>query len=246
MAYASAQAALEGALVRVQRLHAERARDPVVGAALDELAAWQSLRLARTYDDLAADPRYAEAINFFQTDLYGGSDFAQRDTDVARVVPVMVRMLPERVIGSVAMAMELNGLSQELDRELVARLPRQGREFTVADYCNAFRQMGRRDDRMRQVALIGEIGSALDGFVRRPLIYAALVMMRQPARLAGLAVLHDFLERGFEAFRRMGGADHFLATIAGRETALIDRIFAGDVAPFAEPRARLPAETTAA
>lgn len=244
MAYASAQAALEGALVRVQRLHAERAHDPVVRAALDELAAWQSLRLARTYDDLAADPRYSEAVVFFQTDLYGGSDFAQRDTDVARVVPVMVRMLPERVIGSVAMAMELNGLSQELDRELVAGLPRQGREFTVADYCNAFRRMGRRDDRMRQVALIGEIGGALDGFVRRPFIHAALVMMRQPARLAGLGVLHDFLERGFDAFRRMGGADHFLATIAARETALIDRIFAGDVAPFAEPRARALAETT--
>ena len=42
----------------------------------------------------------------------------------------------------------------------------------------------------------------------------------------------------------MGGADHFLATIAAREAALIDRIFAGDVAPFAEPRARAVAETT--
>ncbi len=244
MAPASAHAALEGALVRVQRLHAERTRDPVLTAALDRLAAWQSLRLARTYDDLAADPRYADAIVFFQTDLYGGSDFAQRDADVARVVPVMVRMLPERVIGSVGMAMELNGLSQELDRELVAGLPRPGGEFTVADYCNAFRRMGRRDDRMRQVALIGEIGGALDGFVRKPLIYAALLMMRQPARLAGLGVLHDFLERGFEAFQRMGGADHFLATIAARETALIDRIFAGDTAPFAEPRARLLADVT--
>ena len=34
-------------------------------------------------------------MRFFQTDLYGNRDFAQRDADLARIVPVMVRMLPE-------------------------------------------------------------------------------------------------------------------------------------------------------
>jgi hypothetical protein len=71
--------------------------------------------------------------------------------------------------------------------------------------------------------------------VRKPFIHAALVMMRQPARMAGLSVLHDFLERGFDAFHRMRGADHFLATIDQRERALFDRIFAGDDGPFADP-----------
>ena len=51
-------------------------------------------------------------------------DFAQRDADLARVVPMMVRMLPERVIATIALAMEVNALSQELDRALLARLPR--------------------------------------------------------------------------------------------------------------------------
>jgi hypothetical protein len=237
----SAQAALERELVRMQRLHAERAADPILSAALEWLGTWQSLRLRQTYDDLAGQPRYAAAIAFFQTDLYGGADFAQRDADVARVVPVMVRMLPERVIDSVAMAMELNRLSQELDREVVARLVGVDRGFTVADYCRAFSSMGRHDDRMRQVELIGKIGGALDGFVRKPLIHAAVTMMRKPARMAGLGALHDFLERGFEAFRAMGGAGYFLATITSRETQLIDRIFAGDPAPFADPWAPLHA-----
>jgi hypothetical protein len=232
-----AQAALYDALERVGRLHDERQRNPRVAAALERVAAWQALRLRNTYQDLAADPRYADAITFFQTDLYGGADFAQRDADLARVVPVMARMLPERVIATVARATELNALSQELDRQLLAQLPSDDGVFSVAEYCSAFRALGRRADRERQIGLIGEIGAALDGFVHKPLIHTALVMMRQPARLAGLAVLHDLLERGYDAFRKMRGADYFLTTVVARETALVDRVFAGDSAPFPDPLA---------
>jgi hypothetical protein len=59
--------------------------------------------------------------------------------------------------------------------------------------------------------------------------------MRQPARVAGLSALQDFLERGFGAFRQMAGADEFLATVETRESALMNAIFDGDRAPFPEP-----------
>jgi hypothetical protein len=48
-------------------------------------------------------------------------------------------------------------------------------------------------------------------------------------------VLHEFLERGFLAFRKMDGAAEFLTTIVSRETALMEAILAGDDAPFADP-----------
>lgn len=235
-----AQAALVQVLAHVGRLHAERRANPIVTAALDRVAAWQARRLRMTYAELAAQDRYADAIAFFESDLYGGADFAQRDADLARVVPVMVRMLPERVITSIAKAMELNALSQELDRSLLARLPRADGLFGVAEYCAAYRRMGERAERETQIRLIGEIGAALDGFVRKPLIHAALVMMRQPARLAGLSVLHQFLERGFSAFRKMNGAAEFLATIDAREKAIMEAVFAGETAPFPDPQQPAP------
>jgi hypothetical protein len=132
-------------------------------------------------------------------------------------------------------AVGLNALSQELDRLLLARLPRPDGRFTVAEYCRAFRKMGHMADRQRQVALIGEIGAALDHYMDKPLIHGALRMMRQPARLAGLEALQHFLERGVGAFRRMHGADLFLATIVARESALVEAIFAGETAPFPDP-----------
>ena len=60
-------------------------------------------------------------------------------------------------------------------------------------------------------------------------------MMRKPARAAGLGALQDFLERGFDAFRRMKGAREFLATIDARERRINDAILAGDDAPFPPP-----------
>lgn len=231
----SAHAELERELARVVRLHESRRADPRLALALDRLERWQAVRLRQTYADLQAQPRYAAAVAFFESDLYGGNDFAQRDADVAKVAPLMAMMLPERVIATIAQAMELNALSQELDRKLLSRLPRTDGRFNVAEYCAAYRAVGDRAARLRQIAIIAEIGDALDRFVRMPLVRSALLMMRQPARLAGMGVLHEFLERGFEAFRRMKGADFFLATIVERETALMNAMLGGAKAPFAEP-----------
>ena len=233
----SAHAALVRELLHVSRLHADLGVNPPLAQAVERLGAWQAKRLAGTYADLAAQARYGDAVFFFETDLYGNAAFARRDSDLARVVPMLVRMLPERVIATVAQATELNALSQELDLALLQRLPRRDDTFTVADYCAAYRSSGNRTARARQIELIGEVGAALDIYVRKPLIGTALSVMRQPARLAGFAVLHDFLERGFASFRKMNGAAEFLATIDRRERALMEAIFAGDDAPFPDPLA---------
>jgi hypothetical protein len=160
--------------------------------------------MARTYQDLAAQPRYSDAIAFFLSDLYGATDFAQRDSDLARVVPIMTRMLPGRVLTTIAEATELNALSQELDQALLSRLPRADGVFTVAEYCVAYRWLPERATRERQIGLIKTIGTGLDDYVKRPLIQSALTMMRQPARMAGLSALHDFLERDSRRSGRCG------------------------------------------
>ena len=233
-----AVAALVRALERTRALHAARAQNPILAGALDRLSDWQSRRLAMTYADLARDPRYAEAIAFFQSDLYGPQDFSRRDADLARVVPMMARMLPDGVMWTVAKAMELSALSHELDVRVNEFLPRADAQFGVEDYCRAFRRAGRLPERHRQIGLIGEVGTALDRYVRKPWIRSGLVLMRAPARAAGLGELQAFLERGFESFRKMDGADAFLATIHERETRLVTAIFEGSNAPFAEPPLR--------
>lgn len=63
--------------------------------------------------------------------------------------------------------------------------------------------------------------------------------------MAGLGALQDFLERGVAAFRAMGGAHGFLATVRERETALHDAIVGGSSDPFPDPTIALATATSA-
>jgi len=194
------------------------------------LKEWQSARLARTYADLAAIPRYAPAVAFFLDDLYSAKDFSSRDEEMLRIYPTMVRLLPASAVETVGLALELDALAEELDQAMTEALPPGG--ITEAGYCEAFRAVGREPARMRQVALVPEVGGRLENVVIKPLIYSTLKLLRRPAKLAGLGDMQSFLERGFTAFRHMGGAEEFLATIERRETAIIKRIFSSQPSPF--------------
>jgi hypothetical protein len=230
----SAEARLVHELECARLLHQERAASPELAAALDRLAQWQARRLNATYGDLARDPRYAEAIAFFQSELYGPGDFSQRDADLARVVPIMIRVLPDSAVETVAMAMELSTLSHELDHALVGKLDAAA-PLTVSAYCDAYRACGNRDERRRQIELIVQTGGALERYVRQPVLRPLLAMMRGPARMAGLSTLQEFLERGFASFSDMRDVEVFLETIDKRETALMLAILKGDRAPFPDP-----------
>jgi hypothetical protein len=142
--------------------------------------------------------------------------------------------LPEGVIAIIAKAIELSALSHELDRTLVAKLGEDS-SLSVASYCTAYRACHNRSERERQIALIVEVGAALDRYVHMPLLRSALAAMRRPARIAGVGALQEFLQRGLLSFRGMNGAGEFLAVIEAQETALMRAILAGDDAPFADP-----------
>ncbi len=101
-----------------------------------------------------------------------------------------------------------------------------------ASYAEAYRASSKRRDREHQVALVTAVGRRLDSLVRKPFIAQTLKLMRQPARVAGLADLQDFLERGFEAFRAMHGAHEFLDTFSRREKRILEKLFSGEPDPF--------------
>lgn len=234
MSGASTGARLAADLASLRADHAAASRDPALGAALMRLRGWQARRLRATYADLARSPRYADAIVFFESDLYGPGDASRRDADLARIVPIATRMLPAGMLDVVADATELNACSSRLDRALAAALP-AGPAFDVADYCRAYRAADDLAARRRQIELIGIVGRAIDHYGRKRSVRETLHLMRRPARVAGFGVLQDFLERGLASFAKMDGAEEFLATVDAREKAILEAIVGGDDAPFADP-----------
>ena len=198
------------------------------------LAAWQAERLAATYADLRADPRYAPATAFFLNDLYGARDYSRRDQDGERVIHKMRKLLPAWAIEALERALHLNRLTKALDEAMANMLfVQMGVEVIDGDgYCEAYRRCGDVAAREEQIRLIGELGQELDVVVQKPLVKMALKMAHAPAHMAGFGELQDFLERGVAAFLHMQGADQFLATITRREHRILAAIYASAVNPF--------------
>ncbi|MCA3181718.1 MAG: hypothetical protein O9345_00435 [Burkholderiaceae bacterium] len=227
---------LRAGAAEVAALRTLESVDAATRARRDELRAFQARRLAFTHADLLESPRYRTATRFFLDELYGVKDFSQRDAELARVIPTLTRFLPEAALETIADAVELDALSERLDlataKALVADPAIRGRPVDDDAYARAFRAAGSRSDRERQVELVEHIGRALDRLVRHPLLGGLLGAMEGPARLAGLAAMHEFLASGFRAFKAMKGADVFLRTVIDRERTLMGRIWADEPDPI--------------
>jgi hypothetical protein len=225
----SVPARLSAALSRVIALRENFDAHPELAAPWKEVKHWQSQRLRRTYPDLFAQPRYKVAGEFFLSEIYGAKDFGQRDREALRVVPKLARMLPERAVETLLLAVELDEMSEQLDARVASHvmLP-----VTDASYAAAYVAAGTPEERRAQIDHVERIGRALEKLARLPLLSGMLHLMRAPAEAAGLSHLHFFLQRGFDAFKAMGPAGEFLDTISARETRLMERLFARDPAPF--------------
>ncbi len=193
--------------------------DPALNQCLIELQDWQRRRLDACYDDLRQTARYRPACDFFLDELYGGKDFRERDRQLARVVPVMRRFLPDHLLLAVGDAMRLQAVSLEFDLDM-AELVLGAEQIDQPTYARAYREHAAWDARILQIELIEGLGQVLDETVHRPMVHRLVQMMRGPAVLAGFGALQSFLKRGLDAVARMHGAgmvsaDHCRARAAG-------------------------------
>jgi len=203
---------------------------------LPELRRWQVQRLRGSFAAFLDDPQRRPAAEFFLEDVYGDRDFSGRDADIARVLPMMQRLLPASLLESVADAIELGALTQVFDLRIAEALdvlaPRR-RKLDGDLYGRAYREVGLPRLRGHQIGLISEVGRGFRQALSLPGVSALLAFSRGPARLAGLSDLQRFLERGYAAFDQLGDADAFVAEIERHERMASRRLFASHPAPFA-------------
>lgn len=200
------------------------------GDRLAALCQWQAERLKTTHADLYEDSRYRAGLDFLLEDLYAPQTLTRRDDDIDRVFPVMVKLLPDALLATVAELVELNLLTQRLDSQLAHTLfhTQQCRHIDAHTYAEAYRQSAEKEERLRQIQLVANIGDDLDRYVGSRTISFALSITEGAAEMAGLGDLHRFLRRGFSAFRAMNGVDELLTRIVARETEVMEGLFRGD------------------
>jgi hypothetical protein len=195
------------------------------------LAAWlvwakqvQCKRFELTYADLLAAPQSQRAVRFFLNDLYAARDFSRRDAQFARIANTIERVFPREVAATAALMAQVHQLSEHLDQNLARALLVGDSRDGSARYVQAWQALHARDQRLEQLRSVIDLGSRLDGLTRRRGLRTALMLMRAPARAAGLSELQAFLEQGFDAFVSLGDAPGFLRTVQTRETAFLDAL----------------------
>lgn len=202
------------------------------------LARWQAERLRKTHQDLYSRPGYHTGLEFLLTDLYAPVSMSRRDDNIDRVFPRMVKWLSDNQLNTFAGLMELNLLTQRLDLELAEILV--ARETILAElsesaYCEALRASHRREERIRQINLVAEVGQQLDRYVRNRTLGWLLSISRGPAEMADLTDLHSFLHRGYVAFRQMERVELLIDRLVSRETRVLDNILNQRSDPFRVP-----------
>ncbi|MCK0163288.1 hypothetical protein [Marinobacter sp. S6332] len=202
------------------------------------IAAWQAERLKSTHLDLYQHPGYHEGLEFLLTDLYAPASMTRRDDNIDRVFPKMVKWLPDQQLEVLAGLVELNLITQQLDLELAELFEERNipaRSVTTEHYCEAYRASQKLEQRKKQVMLVGEVGQKLDRYVRNRTLGWLLSISRTPAEMADLSDLHNFLHRGYSAFRKMDKVDVLIDRLVTREQRVMNNILNGHPQPFTLP-----------
>ncbi len=79
------------------------------------------------------------------------------------------------------------------------------------------------------------VGGQLDRYVRNRSLGWLLSMTRGAAEMADLSDLHQFLHRGYSAFRDMDEVGPLIHRLVTRETRVMEQIMARHPEPFRVP-----------
>ncbi|HEY5655387.1 MAG TPA: hypothetical protein VIS04_06085 [Woeseiaceae bacterium] len=220
---------------RSNELHFQYARDSRLREIYQAFIDWQLDYLLQYFEDMQARPDQAAAVAFIISDL-AGVEISQRDQEFAKVVPMMVRLLPKNVLASAAAAMRLNASVLENNLAICQSIDAAhllSGKVREREYAEACRCVTSYEECMELVGLTVELGHELQHAIEIPMIGVTLKAMRGPARLAGIGALQSFLETGFRTFAALENVDQFLSEIEQRMERIFRRIYRGPISALA-------------
>ena len=190
------------------------------------LQAYQSAMLQHDYADFASQPKYEPLTQFFFTSLYAPADFGLRNESFRSLHEWLVGIIGRDPVRVLAQAIELNELTNSLDDDMVLALRSLGVTGPLTDdnWDDAYRLVGRRIDRQRQVFLIVDNARALALSCRVPLVGLQLRAFRPAAALLGWGHIVDFLIEGHAALSAAWPVDGPLGALEEREAARVERL----------------------
>lgn len=182
---------------------------------------FQSERLSRTYVDLQEDPRYSALGRFFFDRLYAPKDFSIRDAGIKKLQHILEGRIYQPMTAAMHKVVELHELSDALDDRMAQAMIDAGfgPKPTEKEYQIVYCRLNNPDQREYQIDLSIEAMQIFHGLSQKWIVAASLKTVSLAARFIGAADLMDFINDGFQAFRKIESIDYFSRTIQKREMA---------------------------
>lgn len=196
---------------------------------LKQVEQWQHQRIQHIHSTLWTPAKNARMSQFFLSHLYNLESFerlANQLRKAAREKVKLERFVPENVMHTAEMGLQLGILSLRLDEQLAffcfeRQLPINDENMLLAflEY-----QKFQFPLRQQQLALLMKLGAALHQFSRSFLIQAGLSLAKGTATRRGYDTLFDFLHEGLTAMRSMPSNVQFFQTFIEGELKFITHI----------------------
>ena len=181
---------------------------------------FQSERMNDRYIDLKSNPEYTEIGGFFFNRIYGPQDFSFRDQSIRQLYHSLEGVLPEAISNAIRQIIEFHELSEILDDQMVQKMMEAGirTDFDSETYCSIYRLADNFDQRLHQVRLGIGLIETFHGLSQKMLIKVAMAAAKKAANLLGIGEIMEFIDEGYNAFKKIKNIGYFLEQVEKRET----------------------------
>lgn len=229
-------AVLDDLLERYYQLNYHK--NPVLLTRLQDVQAWQKTRMQRTHAKQFADKQNILMSEYFLNRLYGGPDFDALANQIARLTKYAhkaEKLIPDNAVTTGTLGVELAIFAVQLDEQVAAQLLE---DYHPHEPLNdemmrlTYLKLDQGEDRLKQLALLDQLGKFLDKYMRSFIVQAAFKMCKGAAQKYHFEVMYDFMQDGFLAMKPLKSAEKFVHDFTATEREIIAKVHAGEPRPF--------------
>ncbi len=201
--------------------------DPKLDTVLNEVQAWQRLRIQRTHKALFEQPNHQLMANYFLTQLYGGKEFKRLAIQLARVLPKAKKLeslIKESALTTGSMAIAAAVLAVELDLHLAQWLIAHDLPANEKNIMTAYSTLDESEARRNQIHNLKEVCYRTDKYLNSFLLHKAFQLAKSTVYRLNYQLLYDFVEAGFDAMKPLDSVSSFIDPFCALEMTIIERI----------------------
>ncbi len=213
-------------------------QDPILNQRLHDAQNWLKERILNTHQELFNQPENQLMAKYFINRLYGGPDFDDLAKQIERLLKYAhkaEKILPENAIRTGLKSVGLAVLAMQLDEQVAKQLLKDyPAEQKIDDEMMRLTliKLDQEKERLQQLDLLDELGSALDKYMRSFIMHTAFKMCKGTAAKYHFELMYDFIGEGFVAMKPLKSAAIFIKSFTAQERQIVENVHLGKQDPF--------------